>query len=264
LKPPTDFPDNGRGTGRLRYLLKSGAGSHVDRLMREGRSLLSGGRGREASHRFSRVLLDDPGHAGARRAEKEARALLGEEERLAGLRLHEAQGALGAHDFEEARRLADEALHHGADPDVVQPLFDRLDERSGRLGDLHPPLASAFLPQTLASRTFGKSRIALVAAWTVAIALFLGVVATSWDEILGRLAQAPWPTSEPAPPVTSLPIESPGEAALVEARRLLLAGQAQRALRALDRIPAQDPNYPYARRLRAEAESALASPGASR
>jgi hypothetical protein len=116
------------------------------------------------------VLLDDPGHEGARRAERQARALLGEEERLAGLRLHEAHGALGAHDFEEARRLAGEALHHGADPDAVQPLFDRLDERSGRLGELHPTLARAFLPKARVPRGFGLSRAALVVAWATAIA----------------------------------------------------------------------------------------------
>ncbi len=250
--------------GRLRYLLKSRADSHVDRLMREAQALLSEGRGREASLRFSRVLLEDPAHARARRGEEQARALLGEEERVAGLRLHEAHCALLAGRGEEARLLAEEALRHGADRDAAQPLFDRLDERSGRLGALALPIARPLLPRARPLRAGGLSRIVLVGAWTAAIGLLLGLVATSWEQILGRLARAPWPTSEPAPPVTSLPPSLPSETALVEARRLLLAGQAQGALRALDRIAAEDPSYPYARRLRAEAESALASSGAAR
>ena len=100
--------------------------------------------------------------------------------------------------------------------------------------------------------------MALVAAWAVGISFLLGAVATSWEQIVSRLARAPWPRSSAAPEASRATPES-GDSALVEARRLLLAGQAQGALRALDRISAGDPNYPYARRLRAEAESALAA-----
>ena len=222
-------------------------------------SLLSGGRGREASLRFSRVLMGDPGHEEARRGEERVRALLGEEERLASLRLHEAQGALAASDVEEARRLAREALHFGADPDAVQSLLDRLDERAGRLASLDAPAARPYAALTRPARVGGLSRIAVALTWAVAIGLSLALVATRWEQIVGRLARAPWPTTRPASPATSLPPETPGDTSLALARRLLLAGQAQGALRALDRIPAQDPTYPYARRLRTEAESALAS-----
>ena len=260
MKPLVAFSDNGGEPGRLRYLLKSRADSHVDRLMREGLSLLSGGRGREASLRFSRVLMGDPGHQGARRGEDRVRALLGEEERLASLRLHETRSAFAAGHFDDARRLATEALHFGADPDAVQALFDRLDERTGRLASLRGPAVWSLPSLARPPGVGGLSRGALVATWAVAIGLLLGLVATSWEQIVDRLARAPWPTSKPAPPVMSLPLHGPGDAALVEARRLLLAGQAQGALLALERIPAQDPNYPYARRLRAEAESALATP----
>ena len=232
--------------------------------MREGLSLLSGGRGREASLRFSRVLLDDPEHAAARRGEERVRALLGEEERLASLSLHEARRSAAAGQLDDARRLAAEALHFGADPDAVQALFDRLDDRTGRLASLRAPVVRRLTPLVKPSRVAGRSRVAHVAAWAVAIGLLLGLVATSWEQIVSRLAEAPWPTSRPAPPLTSLHPEGSGDTALVEARRLLLAGQTQGALRALDSIPARDPNYPYARRLRAEAESALASPQATK
>ena len=245
--------------GRLRYLLKSHADSHVERLMREGLSLLSGGRGREASLRFSRVLMGDPRHPEARRGEERVRALLGEEERLASLRLHEAREAFTSGHFDDARRLAAQALHLGADPVAVQSLFDRLDERAGRLASLATPTARAFAPLARPLRVGGLSRALVATAWALTIGLLLGLVATRWEKIVDQLARAPWPTTRPAPPATSLPAGTPGDTALGEARRLLLAGQAQGALRALDRIPTQDPNYPYARRLRVEAESALAS-----
>jgi hypothetical protein len=241
--------------------LKSRADSHVDRLMREGLSLLSGGRGREASLRFSRVLLGDPAHEGARRGEERVRALLGEEERLASVRVEEARTALGAGLFDAARHSALEALRLGADPDAVQPLLDRLDDRTGRL---HSLIAAPVRPATAPSRPAlrgARFRVAFLAAWGVAIGMGLGVVATSWEQIVDRLARAPWPAARPVPPASGAKDK---ESALLEARRLLMAGQAQRALHALDRIPARDPDYPYARRLRAEAESALASPPASR
>jgi hypothetical protein len=248
--------------GRLRYLLKSRSDSHVDRLMREGLSLLSGGRGREASLRFSRVLLGDPLHADARRGEERVRALLGEEERVAGMRLHEAHAEWAAGHVDDARRLAAEALRFGADPDDVQSLFDRLDERTGRLASPATPFAQSQSPQARPVLGGGLSRLAFAGGWVVAIGLLLGLVATSWEQIVDRLARAPWPTSRPAAIAPTPPPEAPGDSALVEAQRLLLAGQAQGALNALDRIPARDPNYAHARRLRAEAESALASPTA--
>lgn len=262
LETPSGFPDNDGRTGRLRYLLKTRVDSHVDRLMREGLSLLSGGRGREASLRFSRVLLDDPGHEEARRGEERVRALLGEEERLATLRVHEARSALAAGEAEAARRLATEARKLGADPDAVHALLDRLDERSGRLASQVAPFARP-LASPVRPAGAGLSRVALLAAWAIGIGLLLGAVATSWEQIVSRLARAPWPRSSAAPEVSLAPAQS-GDSALVEARRLLLAGQAQGALRALDRISAGDPNYPYARRLRAEAESALAAPEATK
>ena len=202
-------------------------------------------------------------HSFLRRGEERVRALLGEEERLSALRLHEARAAFDLGRFDAARRHASEALGFGADPDAVQTLFDRLDERTGRLAShdgqaTRPPLAPSG-----PVRGGGFSRTALLGAWVLAMGLVLGVVVSSWERIVDRLARAPWPTSRLTPSSPSAP-ESSADTALVEARRLLTAGQVQGALRALDRISARDPNYPYARRLRAEAESALASPEATR
>jgi hypothetical protein len=238
--------------------LKSRVDNHVARLMDQGRSFLAEGRGNEASLRFSRVLLDDPAHAAARQGQEEARALLGEGERLAGLKLHEAQAAVRDGRVEEARRLSNEALACGADPAVVQSLLDRFDPRSGKVSKAEtvtaekPPGPSSTLPSPR-----GYRRGVLVFGWVVALVVLIGMVAVSWERIVGKLSGAPRPSSAGAPPITSVPQRGVGEAAVAEARRLLEVGEAASALRTLDRIPADDPALPYARQVRAQAEAAL-------
>jgi hypothetical protein len=237
--------------------LKSRGDTHVDRLLREGQAFLAEGRGREASLRFSRVLLGDPRHDAARRGEAYARALLDEEQRRAAVCLEDAYEALGAGDLRAAREGAATALSRGADPDRVQPLLDELDERAGRLAEAAAPSEAAVPERSPRARLAALPRAVFVTGFALVVAGLLGVAVASWDRMLGVLAEAPKPTTTAAPPVASLPAPPPGEVALQEARRLLAQGEAESAVRALDRIPAQDPNYPYARRLRAEAEASV-------
>jgi hypothetical protein len=229
----------------------------VDRLLREAESLLSQHEGREASLRFSRILLGDPDNGRARRGEERARALLDEDERLAAQHLDEASVALREGRLAVAQVKITAALHRGADPALVQPLVDRLDERGGRV-----VVAASVLPSSPSARpgivpSAGRSRPALLACFSLLLCAMVFLVATSWERILARLTEAPRPFVGEAPPVTTLVAASPGEKALLEARQFLATGEAQQAMRALDRIPEQDPHWPYARRLRAEAEAAL-------
>jgi hypothetical protein len=124
-------------------------------------------------------------------------------------------------------------------------------------------LASAARPSR-SGRGSGIPRAVLVAGWAAVLGALLSAVLTRWERIVGRLMSTPRPISAPAPPVTVLSPSPPGEAALLEARRLLSRGEARGALLLLDRIPARDPAYPYARRVRAEAEAALDAPPAGR
>lgn len=229
----------------------------MDRLLGEAEALLSQHKGREASLRFSRILLGDPDNGRARRGEDEARALVDEDERLAAQHLDEARAALREGRLAVAQVEITAALHRGADPDLVQPLVDRLDERGGRVAVAVRPSSPSARPGIVPSA--GRSRPALLACFSLLLCGLIFVVATSWERILGRLTEAPRPVVGEAPPVTTLVAASPGEKALLEARQFLATGEAQEAMRALDRIPEQDPHWPYARRLRAEAEAALTS-----
>jgi hypothetical protein len=89
-------------------------------------------------------------------------------------------------------------------------------------------------------------------------------VASSWDRLLDRLGRAPSPSSQPAPPATSLAAPTPSERAVADARRLLDQGETAAALTVLDRISPDEPAYPFARELRRQAEAALLSGGRGR
>lgn len=210
---------------------------------------MAAGRGREASLRFSRILLGDPTNPRAREGEVAARALLAEEERVAALKVHEAHLAPDSRQVGEAE---------GGDRAISSP------HRPGALGGLEggPRPVSEGSPgrSALAPRVGGSTRMLLVLGWGAALAVVLGLVATSWERIVGDLARTPRPVSQPAPPATSLREPTTAEAALAQARLLLAAGDARSALRLLEQIPTQDPNWPFARQVRAEAEAALGLP----
>jgi hypothetical protein len=97
-------------------------------------------------------------------------------------------------------------------------------------------------------RTSPWARSALAAVWAVVIlGAGAGLHATA-DQVVARLVSAPRPAAY-FPAVTA-PAASEGERALAEARRLLEAGDAAAAARALDRVAPDEPAYPFAQRLR--------------
>jgi hypothetical protein len=236
----------------------------VNRLFREAESLLSRGEGLEASLRFSRILMGDPDNARARRGEARARALLDENERLAAQDVDDAVAALRGGREDVAQEKVRAALRRGADPALVQPLVDRLDERGGRMavGEAPRPSGPPARPAFEVGR--GVFRPVVLACFSLLLGGLLLMVAARFDRILGRLSETPRPVGGDPSPVTTLAVPSPGEKALLDARSLLATGETQRALRVLDGIPEQDPHWPYARRLRAEAEATLTRGGVTR
>jgi hypothetical protein len=104
-------------------------------------------------------------------------------------------------------------------------------------------------------------RRVLASLWAVLLTVLASSMASSWEGLMSRLAGGPVPAravmSIPTPPVTT----TLGEQAIAEARRLGERGDLQGALLALDRVPPQDPAYPFARHLRGQAAQALKSGG---
>jgi hypothetical protein len=88
------------------------------------------------------------------------------------------------------------------------------------------------------------------------VALAVGL-AFSWERLVGGLVQNPSPSSVSLPPVPGVPAPAAGEAALARARDLMQRGDPFGALAVLDRVPPDEPTYPLARRLRAEAAAVI-------
>lgn len=232
----------------------------VGALLTEAASLLEAGRGGEAADIFGRVLLLDPTQAEARGGLEAARADLAEARRRLDGRLEEARVAI-AEDPVRAREILDQVLRDGGDRDRAHTLLDRLDSRAGRVGDpsLLPrePYGDALATDLVRRRRSPLTRQAFMAGCTVAfVALAVGL-AFSWERLVGGLVQNPSPSSVSLPPVPGVPPPAAGEAALARARDLMQRGDPVGALAALDRVSPEEPTYPLARRLRAEAAAVI-------
>ena len=184
------------------------AGDPVRRLLDEGEALLQASRGEQAALAFERVLLQDPGHADARRGLERAREAVREGERRGESHLDDAERALDAGDLAAARSHLEAALAAGGPgrPRALA-LADRLDQRSGRLSVLPSRDEGAGTPTT---RIRGPhwSRRAFVATCGLVLAALTVGVAARWDDLLGRLTSAPRPSQVPAPPTLGPPAVS--------------------------------------------------------
>jgi hypothetical protein len=226
-----------------RERLNSHNGRRLEDLLTEGWAALRDGEAARAADVFSRVRLLDPRHGEAVRGEAEARALLDE-----GQRLQEAR--LAEDDADRARQARASRIEPSAEPPAL------IAEAAAF------PLPSASAGPSSRRRTW--SRITVAAGWTIGFGLLAAGVASSWENLVGRLAGKPTPQSEPAPPVTALPMAPHGERLLADARRLLDAGDLAGALAALDRVSPEEPAYPLARKLRDEAQTLARSGGRRR
>jgi hypothetical protein len=95
-----------------------------------------------------------------------------------------------------------------------------------------------------------------VFGWSLLFASMAAGVTASWDRLVGGLVRPPVPGSG-LPAVTEIPASTPGERALLQARLLLDEKDPAGAMVALDRVPADDPAYPFSLRLRSQAQAAL-------
>jgi hypothetical protein len=228
----------------------------VRTLLARGRALLERNEAREAADLFGRVLLRDPANAEARLGLKQARAFVREDERALDAQLEQAGLAVEAGDEDRARSLLEDVVSKGGDRDRALALLDRLDTRAGSLQGLDheedSPEGTAVPP---ARRAW--VRAVLIGAWATAFASLAVGVGASWDRLLVSLSRTPSPTSRVGPPTTQVPVPPAGERALAEARELLDRGDAAGALAALDRVPPQEPAYPFARQLRTHAAAVL-------
>jgi hypothetical protein len=159
--------------------------------LRSAWALLGRGRFQDAGWAFGRVLREAPHHDEARRGREQAQERLAEARLSADLRLAEAEAARANGDEDEARRLAEEALAAGADAQKALGLLDRLPAPPGAWAE--PAFRERKAPGAPLERTPALvwSRVGLVSFWVLAFGLIATGVASSWEQIVGRLASAP-------------------------------------------------------------------------
>jgi hypothetical protein len=227
----------------------------VRRLLDEGETHLTAGRGDAAALAFERVLLHDPSHAEARLGLEQARAAVVEAERRSESCVDEAERAMDRGAWDEARAQLDAALGERPTGARALALADRLDRRSGRLAA--PAVrAGALPPAPRSERRPHWSRRVFLATCVVVFASLAAGVAVSWDGLIGRLTRAPRPAAMMAPPTLGAAALSEGGRAVSDARLKLEQGDPAGALAALERVRPEDPLYPYAQQLRLQSESA--------
>jgi hypothetical protein len=169
---------------------------HEERLLERGAKLLRRGRPQEASLVFGRILLRDPSHAAARAGRDRAEAAQAERERAAHESLDNAAEAAAQGERDVARRLIRDALREGGDPERAHLLLDRLDGRAGRIRDVPTAgVAAAGDAAPNRRRVVRWPRPVLACIWVAALALALASVASSFDDLVGRLAGPPAPTT---------------------------------------------------------------------
>ena len=159
--------------------------------LRTAWALFARGRFQDAGWAFGRILREEPDHGEARRGREEAKGRLDEARREADQRLADAQVARASGDDQAARRLAEEALAAGADAELALGLIDRLLAAPGAIAP--PPRSEKVLSRAPVERApgFVWSRVGLVSFWVLAFGLIATGVASSWEQIVGRLASAP-------------------------------------------------------------------------
>jgi hypothetical protein len=253
-----DFPDNAAITTDGAH---GGVNDKIEGLLAEGRALLAAARPRDATLVFERVLLLAPTDSTARAGIEAAQAASDERARSLDERLDAAEMRIeeGAH--ADARALLDAVVKDGGDSHRAAELRDRIPIAPGwfslRRSDGDGPL-----PAPPSGAPAGRSRVMLGAVCALLFLLLGAAVATSWDSLMRRLAQAPMPQE------ASLDLAAAGPAAedhtIAAARRLLDEGDPARAVALLDSVRPHQPAYPFARQLRGQAERALRQSGARR
>jgi len=237
--------------------LRAATEDRVQTMLAEAAGFLGTGRDGEAADIFGRVLLVDPACAEARSGLEAARAALAETRRRLDGQIEDARAAM-RDDPKRAREILDLVLRDGGDRDRVHTLFDRLDDRSGRLDAPPAPRDSnSEVSRIEPRRRSPLSRQAFIGGCTVAFVGAAVGLAFSWERIVGGLVQNPSPRRSPAPLSAGTPEPATGEATLVRARELIRQGDPARALAVLDAVSPDEPAYPLALRLRAEALAAI-------
>lgn len=237
----------------------------VESLLVAGLDLYFAGDYERAIHAWTRVLFLDRSHPRARAYIERARQVLAERQRETDELLHRGLAALDAGDGERARHLLAQVVRRGGPHEAAQAALERLElleHARGRPAERpirpHVPPAAADRPSARPRHPARPSTALLLVATLALLVVAVGLT-VAWDRLDAWWAgepdmPAPAAVVRPSPP---LPYPGTADLALRRARTLFARGHLHEALAVLDTVPAADPRYAEAERIRADVQRAL-------
>ena len=240
--------------------------ARIEYLLVTGLDHYFAGEYEHAINLWTRVLFLDRTHDRARAYIERARSAQAEQQRISEALIHEGLEAFDRGEVVRARTLLSDALDQGASNDValgVLGRIDRLDVGSRAPLTAQPDIRRKAAPRSTAAPDADQRRSTLALWWVTAAAVV--VVSAIAFVLISPNGLAEWfpeqaaaSTSAPATPsLTPLPVPSPTESFLAQARALFSSGKLRDALHALDRVPIGDGLRPEADRLRADIQREL-------
>lgn len=254
-------------SGQRRAEALSGADddARIEHLLVTGLDHYFAGEFEEAINLWTRVLFLDRNHDRARAYIDRARSAQAEQQRISEALVHQGLEAFDKGEVDRARALLSDALDQGASHDVALGVLGRIDRLSAGKKAITPAVPArrrASSPASTAERA-NRRRSTLALWWATAAAIvmvsatsFVLFAPSSWSEWFPVQATTEAPAAIVTPP-SPLPLPSPTEAYVGQARSLFAGGKLRDALRALDRVPVGDALRPEAERLRADIQREL-------
>ena len=220
----------------------------------------------QAVHIWTRVLFLERSHARARAYIDRARSALAERQRESDELLQNGVAAFQRGESDEARRLLQAAVHHGAPSEEALAVIDCLDRlEQGKAESVPSRTLQSSQPrvQPRIRRHSTEGRWGVV-HW-IAVGLVVGAGSffvtssreTSWWSRLSFQSAAPLQSVVLAPAEADLPIPRRGETALTRARALAASGHLHDSLAVLDQVRPTDPQKAEADRLQADIQRQL-------
>jgi tetratricopeptide (TPR) repeat protein len=239
--------------------------ARIEHLLVTGLDHYFAGEFEQAINLWTRVLFLDRKHDRARAYIERARSAQAEQLRISEALVHQGLDAFDKGEVERARALLSDALDQGASHDVALGVLGRIDRLDAGMRSTAAPAPSVrrrvfARPSPAADASHRRGAIArwwLTAAAIVVVAAisFVLFAPSGWSDWFPAQATTGAPVLVLAP--SPLPVPSPTEAYVNQARSLFAGGKLRDALRALDRVPFGDALRPEAEHLRADIQREL-------
>lgn len=236
----------------------------IEHLLVTGLDHYFAGEFEAAINLWTRVLFLDRKHDRARAYIERARSAQAEQLRISEALVHEGLAAFDKGEVARARALLSDALDQGASHDVALGVLGRIDRLDAGTRNPAPnPAARKRVARPSPAAELNLRRGTVAKWWATAAAI---VVVGAVSFVLVAPIGLDWfpvePTTGGAPAAifatpVQLPVPSPTEAYVVQARALFAGGKLRDALHALDRVPVGDALRPDAERLRADIQREL-------